>query len=366
MSHIRLHCTICGASHAANMENLWCRECAAPLEVDYLEPTSVQGAPALVHDSSALVSLGEGDTPSVVLSEAGGRLGLRRLYAKLEFLNPTGSYKDRGTAAVMSVAQEHGVTEVVEDSSGNAGASVAAYAARAGIKAHIFAPATAPAAKLRQISVYGAEVHAIEGTREATTEAALGFYPERRLVYASHALSPYFVEGTATFAGEIVEQLADEPPAHIVFPVGNGGLYLGAWKGFQRLLEAGRIQEMPRLHCVQASAVTPIVAAYRSEDWAPDPNARTVAGGVAVARPARQGEVLDALRATDGVALAVDDDEILRWRNLLAGSEGIFAEPTSAAAFAGLERLVQQGVIAADDTVLVPVTGFGLKDDPQG
>ena len=365
MSHIRLRCTRCGASHAADMDNLWCRECAAPLEVDYLEPPSVQGVGALLHDPGATVSLGEGDTPCVELSESGGRLGLRRLCAKLEFVNPTGSYKDRGTAAVMSVAREHGLKEVVEDSSGNAGASVSAYAARAGIKAHIFAPATAPAAKLRQIGVYGAEVHHIEGTREATTDAALAYYRERRLVYASHALSPYFVEGTATFADEVVEQLADEPPAHIVFPVGNGGLYLGAWKGFRRLLEAGRIREVPQLHCVQASAVTPIIAAYRGEDWAQDPKAGTIAGGISVATPARRGEVVEALRATGGVALAVEDAEILRWRNELAKSEGIFAEPTSAAAFAGLERLVQQGVIAADDPVLVPVTGFGLKDDPQ-
>ena len=146
------------------------------------------------------MSLNEGGTPCVELSATGRMLGLTQLFAKLEFLNPTGSFKDRGTAIMMSAAREHGVTEVVEDSSGNAGASVSAYAARAGIKAHVFAPSNAPQAKLQQIRVYGAETHLIEGSREATTEAALGYQKAGELVYASHNMSPYFIEGTKTLA----------------------------------------------------------------------------------------------------------------------------------------------------------------------
>lgn len=372
MSHIMLRCTACGAGHHADMATLACRECSSPLQVEYQEraerhaPPGGSNAgdiPLPFHGSESGVSLGEGDTPSVKLSRSGELLDLNELYAKLEFLNPTGSFKDRGTAVMMFVAKENGVTEIVEDSSGNAGASVAAYAARAGIKAHIFAPATAPAAKLRQIKVYGAEVHAIPGSREDTTAAAVAYYRERGLVYASHALSPYFLEGTKSFAYEVAEQFGSALPDHIVLPVGNGSLLIGAWIGFQELRDAGRVAKAPRLHCVQTRAVMPIASAYQKTAWSVGDAGATVAGGIAVAAPARQREILEVLRDTHGVAVAVEEDDILRWKERLARREGIFAEPTSAAAFAGLEQLVSQGTVAAEDRVLVPVTGFGLKDD---
>jgi len=290
-------------------------------------------------------------------------LGLNQLFAKLEFLNPTGSFKDRGTAIMMSAAREHGVTEVVEDSSGNAGASVSAYAARAGIRAHVFAPASAPQAKLQQIRVYGAETHLVEGSREATTEAALSYQKAGGLVYASHNMSPYFIEGTKTFAYELLEDLPTTP-RHIVMPVGNGSLFIGAWKGFQELLDAGAVAEIPRFHCVQATAVMPVVAAHTGQPWSPQQASSTVAGGIAVADPPRLKQTLRVLSTTGGVALAVEDEATLRWQRLLAEAEGIYAEPTSAAAFAGLEALVERGEIGADETVVVPITGFGLKDKP--
>ena len=267
---------------------------------------------------------------------------------------------------MMAVAREHGMAEVVEDSSGNTGASISAYAARNGITAHIFAPSTAPAAKVRQIAVYGAQLHSIDGSREEVAAAAVAYSKEeRRLVYASHALSPYFLEGTKTFAYEVAQRFGDEEkmPDHMVFPVGNGSLLIGAWKGFAELRDAGNIVEVPRLHVVQSRSVMPVVAAYRGEQWNRETAAGTVAGGIAVAAPARRAEMLRVLGATNGVAVAVDDSETLRWQQMLAKKEGIFAEPTSAAAFAGLAQLVDQGVIGSSESVLVPVTGFGLKDD---
>ena len=377
MSHITLHCTLCGTSHSADMATLLCRECGAPLEVWYADAATSVAGPRLpdwtgppiqlpFHDGGSLVSLGEGNTPCVELTGLGKLLGLERLYAKLEFLNPTGSFKDRGTAVMMSAAKEQGVTEIAEDSSGNAGASVAAYAARAGIKAHIFAPASAPIAKLQQIKVYGAETHCIDGSREETTAAAVAYCAERRLVYASHNLSPYFVEGTRTFAYEVAQQFPDGLPDHLVMPVGNGSLFIGAWKGFEELQDAGHVMEMPRLHCVQARAVMPIVAACRSEEWGPDSSARTIAGGISVATPPRKQEIINVLRASGGTALAVEDEETLRWQKLLAEREGIYAEPTSAAAFAGLERLVVRGDVRGAESVLMPITGSGLKDAPPG
>ena len=375
MSHTSLHCTECEASHPADMATLHCRACRAPLEVWYDEAAVDRAGPQLAgwtgtpillpfHDAADLVSLGEGNTPVVEVPALGRLLGLERLYAKLEFANPTGSFKDRGTAVMMSVARQHGVTEIVEDSSGNAGASVAAYAARAGIKAHIFAPASAPAAKMQQIRVYGAETHSIDGPREAATEAAVAYYRERGLVYASHNLSPYFIEGTRTFAYELAREFPQGLPDHVVMPVGNGSLYIGAWKGFEELRDGSHVSEMPRMHLVQSRAVMPLVAAYRGEQWAPEAGGRTIAGGISVGAPPRKRQCLAVLEASRGVALAVDDDDILRWQRLLAEEEGIYAEPTAAAAFAGIERLVESGVIGAGERVLAPVTGFGLKDAP--
>ncbi len=375
MAQFSLKCSKCRASYVADMATLHCKACNYPLDVDYTDVTTALSGPQPpnwagprmplpLHDADSWVSLGEGNTPCVRLPKLGKLLGLERLCAKLEFLNPTGSFKDRGTAIMMSVAREHGVTKIVEDSSGNAGASVSAYAARAGIKAHIFAPASTPAAKMQQVRVYGAKAHSIEGPREATTDAAMAFYTENRLVYASHNLSPYFLEGTKTFAYEVLQQFGDEIPDHIVVPVGNGSLITGPWKGFQELLQRGHISIVPRLHCIQARAVMPIAAAFMGKNWTPESDAQAIAGGIAMGAPPRKQQVVDILRDKGGKALAVEDNEILRWHRLLAEQEGIYAEPTSATAFAGLEALVKQGDVQSSDLVLVPITGFGLKDVP--
>lgn len=300
----------------------------------------------------------------VPLATLGKRLGLTALFGKLECQSPTGSFKDRGSTVLMSVLKEGGVAEIAEDSSGNAGASIAAYATRAGITAHIFAPASAPLAKLQQIKVYGARVHLIEGPREAATQAAMDYLAQRGLVYASHNLSPYFLEGAKTFAYEVVRQSRDGLPGHIVIPVGNGSLLIGAWKGFLELKAKGAISFIPRLHAVQAEAVRPITSAYEGTPWRPQPGARTVAGGISVAQPPRLRQALRAIQETGGTAVAVPDEAILRWQIALAQEEGLYAEPTSAAGFAGVELLVQRGVIEADAPVLVPITGMGLKDTP--
>ena len=229
------------------------------------------------------------------------------------------------------------------------------------MKAHIFAPSSAPQAKLRQIVAYGAQVHSIPGPREATTAAAVEYATEHSLVYASHVLSPYFVEGTKLFAYEVFHQSADSMPKHIVMPVGNGSLLLGALKGFSELKRGGHITKIPRLHAVQAKSVMPIVAAFQSF-VDPPPVETTVAGGIAVGAPARLGEIVSAIKTTDGTATAVEENDILTWRDTLAQTEGIYGEPTSAAAFAGLAQLIEQGIISPYERILIPITGFGLKD----
>ena len=357
-----LRCAPCDISLSADVTTLACPGCPRPLEVDYPGHDYGGAIPPMPVGKHLLdcVTLGEGDTPVVSLRTAAARLGIESLDAKLEYLNPTGSFKDRGTVVVIAAAVGHGVSEVVEDSSGNAGASVSAYAGRAGMRAHIFAPSSAPQAKLRQIVAYGAQVHSIPGPREATTAAAVQYSAERGLVYASHVLSPYFVEGTKLFAYEVFRQLGGKMPRHVVMPVGNGSLLLGALKGFSELRRGGRISEMPRLHAVQAGSVMPIVAAFEGTD-APAAGS-TVAGGIAVGSPARLEEIVEAIRATDGTATAVEEADILNWRDVLAQTEGVYGEPTSAAAFAGLAGLVERGIIRPDERALVPVTGFGLKD----
>ena len=389
MSHISLRCAECAANYRADMSTLHCEECEGVLDVAYEQgalrqaPSASsgqalrqaqdtarderggQGAPEMpipLHYPDDAITLGEGDTPSVALRSAGKCLGVDDIFAKLEMMNPTGSFKDRGTAVMMSVAKELGVQEVVEDSSGNAGASVAAYAARAGIGAHIFAPASAPAAKLGQIAVYGATTHLIEGDRQAVTDAAIEFAERNGMVYASHNLSPYFTEGTKTFAYEVAEEFGGDLPRHIVIPVGNGSLLIGAHTGFGELLRNGRIPAIPKLHAIQARAVMPLAAAFVNESQ-PAPAARsTIAGGIAVANPPRLRQSLHALRDTGGSAIAVEESDILRWQRVLAREEGVFVEPTSAAAFAGVEALVGKGTIRHSESVLVAATGFGLKD----
>ena len=263
-----LRCTACSRDHTPDMRTLRCQECTSPLVVAY--PSDAE--PVL---NACPVSLGEGHTPVVPLPAIADSLGLNTLYAKLEFASPTGSFKDRGTALMLAAAREFGVDEIVEDSSGNAGASVAAYAARLGIKAHVFTPDSAPETKLRQIKVYGAELHLVPGPREAAAEAALAFCREHNLVYASHNFSPYFLEGTKTFAHELPTDFPHGLPDHIVMPVGNGSLFLGTWLGLRELQNRGTIDTLPKLHVVQAEPVMPIVAAFRGQTWTPTPGTRT-------------------------------------------------------------------------------------------
>lgn len=312
-------------------------------------------------DPSMANSLGEGDTPLVLLEKTGDELGLGSLWAKLEFMAPTGSFKDRGSAILTTMGRDLGVTEFIEDSSGNAGASLAAYAAAAGLKAHVFAPASAASGKLDQIQIFGASLHKIEGPRQAATDAAEEFVEERGLVYMSHNLSPYFSEGMKAASYEIVDVL-DDGIDHVVLPVGNGSLLIGMVRGYQELFEAGIVAKIPKFHGVQAHAVRPVVAALTGESWSHDDVQPTNASGIAVSKPPRLAEMLDAIQSTGGSGVTVDEESLTKWQSRLASSEGVFAEMTSAGAFAGLAKLIDSGVIDRDSNVCVPITGSGLKE----
>jgi threonine synthase len=281
---------------------------------------------------------------------------------------PTGSFKDRGATATLTRARELGVERVVEDSSGNAGAAIATYAARAGIAAEIYVPADVKESKLRAIRRAGAEPVRIEGSRGDVTDAcvaALGGEADEDSPtdawYASHAWNPAFFEGTATVAYEIALQRGWGAPDAVVTPLGHGTLFLGAYRGFKRLERAGWIDSVPRLYGAQAAGVAPVVRALHGPEAAdPDGAVNDAADGIQIAEPVRDREIRAAIDATDGDALAVTEAAATRELDRLHAA-GFYTEPTCAVAPAALRSLRDRGEIGPDDDVVVPLTGSGLK-----
>jgi threonine synthase len=260
-----------------------------------------------------LVSLGEGDTP--LLSH---RIFSREIFFKCEYLNPTGSFKDRGSAVLVSALISAGIEEAVEDSSGNAGASFAAYTARAGIRTRIYVPEYASGPKQLQIDAYGAQITKIAGPRSATAQAVQR-EAEGGIVYASHAYLPHGIAGFATIAFEIAEQLKGSPGT-VITPVGQGTLLLGLHRGFQALRSAGIIERIPALVGVQASACAPLWAAFSGGASGVHKVSEgvTVAEGVRIIQPLRGDTVLQAIEESGGLMIAVDEEKIMKGRDALA------------------------------------------------
>jgi threonine synthase len=312
-------------------------------------------ARALLVSAEHAVSLGEGWTPLVA-----GDFGGTPVRYKLEFVMPTGSFKDRGTTVMVSYLRSRGIDRVLEDSSGNAGASLAAYAAAAGMRCRILVPETASYPKIAQIAAAGADVVAVPGTRQDVAEAALRQSAE--VFYASHNWQPFFVEGCKTLAYELWEQLGFRAPDSVVVPLGYGSNVLGCERGFGELLRRGEIGRPPRIFGVQAARCAPYHAAFEAgvDHLVPTPIGPTVAEGIASARPTRVAEVLGAVRETGGAVVAVDEPEIVAATRDLA-RRGLYVEPTAAAAAAGLARLVAEGAIRPGETTVLVLTGSGLK-----
>ena len=358
---ITLVCSACGQ---VAVPTAWrCTACGGVLEIEWLPPFDADAI--RTHEWSlwrygAMLpaprrfSLGEGMTPLVPVHTGNGVPFL----AKLEYLNPTSSYKDRGTAVMLNTLLSQGVEAVIEDSSGNAGASIAAYAAGIGMQARIFVPAAAPPAKKGMIARFGAEVVEVGGTRADVSAAVEQAAAET--VYASHAWNPLFIAGQMTCAWEIWEQMSRRAPTAIVCPIGQGLLFLGLYRGFKALLDAGLIDRMPRLFGAQSAAYDPIVRAVESgaEDAEPSGSGRTVADGIQIAHPVRSRAVLAAIRATGGGAFRADDQTILAAQTSLA-HRGLFVEPTSATAAAVLPQV--HTALGAPAEIVVPLTGNGLK-----
>ena len=363
-----LICETCGQK-TEEQSLPWRCPCGGPLACDpdafrYAPNPSLPGlwryASSLpVADPKNAVHLGEGMTPLVPVKWDYGA-GKAEILCKMDMLNPSGSYKDRGAAVAMSRLRELGLAKLVEDSSGNAGAAMAAYAAAAGIACDIFVPASASEGKCVQIAACGANLRRIPGPREAAAaaaeEAAKGDY------YASHNWNPYFPEGVKTYAFELFEQLDAQVPDNIIVPAGQGSLISGAWKAFSEIAAAGKSARMPRIFGIQSTHCAPLYHAWKNGDATTRPFEKkpTIAEGIASALPVRPAAVLRIVRDSKGEFAAVTETEIWAAFEKLA-RVGLYAEPTSATAPAGLSRLWQEGAIRPGECTVVLLSGFGLK-----
>jgi threonine synthase len=375
-----LECSACPKRYEAGKAWNLC-ECGAPLLVRYDLAAARQGwsrewlasgpssmwryAPVLpVSQPSALVTLGEGWTPLIKARNYGASAGLPNLWVKDEGINPTGSFKARGLACAISMCKELGISKVALGSAGNAASATAAYAAAAGIEAHIFMPKDVPQANYIECMSFGARVTLVDGLISdcgrmvAERKAAEGWYEINTLK------EPYRIEGKKTMGYEVAEQFRWRLPKAILYPTGGGVGLIGMWKAFEEMEALGWTgPERPKMIVVQADGCAPVVRAFeqgkdRCEFWE---NANTVSAGLRVPKPLGDALILRAVRDSGGTCVAVSDRASLEAGARLARLDGIFAAPEGAACFAALDRLVQSGFLTADDEVLVYNTGAGLK-----
>ncbi len=361
-----LVCTACGSRYDM-MDSRWQCRCGGLLDLCFeagFLPDALKDRQATlwryreaipIGHSAHIYSLGEGFTPLLEITVAG-----KKVWVKQEQFAPTGSFKDRGAAVLINHVKALGIERIVEDSSGNAGAAIAAYCANMEIQCDIYVPDSTSRGKLAQIESYGATLHKIRGSRDDTAAAVLE--AAEKYYYASHVWNPFFFHGVKTFAFEVWEQLGGQVPDTLVLPVGNGSLLLGAFMGFKELSAAGLSSRMPRIIGVQAAGCAPLVKSFKenlAEIPAISPQ-KTVAEGIAIAQPRRGKQLMDAVKQTNGEFLAVSEDEIKSALKKMH-RQGFYIEPTSAVAIAGLEKYLLQSPQPKDEKIISLFTGHGLK-----
>ncbi len=376
-----LACSECGSVFDADRVQTVCQACDSPLLARYdLERVGdtldrdelsrrLSGlwrwAELLpVRDPAWRLTLGEGDTPLHHVRRLGDRLGLRRLFVKDEGLNPTGTFKARGLAVAVGRASELGVREFVIPTAGNAGRALAAYAARAGLKAHVFMPGDAPRSSRVEVAAAGADLVLVDGLIDLAGRQAAATARSEGWFDISTFREPYRVEGKKTMGLEMAEAFGWELPEVVVYPTGGGTGLVGIWKAFEELRALGWVgARRPRLVCVQSAGCAPVARALernadRVEPW---PDARTAAQGLRVPRPYADRLILRAVRESGGTGLVVTDDEMRRAQVELAQAEGILACLEGAATLAGLHKLLETGWIDVDERIVLLNTGSGLK-----
>ncbi len=382
MSYLtHLECSVCARSYSADQAINLCAHCARPLLARYdlqeagrrLDRDRLQSrAPTIwryqellpVRDPATIVSLGEGGSPVLPLPRLGECYGLRHLYLKDEGQNPTGSFKALGLSVAISRAVELGVRQVVIPTAGNAGGALAAYAARAGIPAHVFMPRDAPLVNQIEVSVTGAELHLVDGRIDDAGRMAAELARENGWFDVSTLKEPYRLEGKKIMGYELAAHFRWRLPDVVVYPTGGGTGLIGMWKAFAELQALGWIDgHRPRMVAVQSAGCAPVVKAFLggavdTEYW---PDAHTDAAGLRVPATIGGRMMLKVLRESGGIGLAVNDADIRRAQRQLASTEGIYVSLEAAATVAGLEELAGSGWIAPSESVVLFGTGSGLK-----
>ncbi len=317
-----------------------------------------------VEDPERIVTLGEGGTPLMRMTNLEEKLGVTNLYVKEEGLNPTGTFKARGISAAISKGLELGATGFTMPSAGNAAGAAAAYCARAGLSAKVFMPQDAPESNKKECLVAGSELNLVDGLIGDAGRIAVAVAQEQGLFDLSTLKEPYRAEGKKSMGLELAMQFGWRMPDAIIYPAGGGTGIIGMNKGFLELLELGWIQgDLPKFIAVQAEGCQPIVKAFHegkdtAEPW---PNAATVADGLRVPGPFADYLMLHAIRDTGGTALAVADQDMIAAMYELATAEGIFACPEGAATLVAYKRLLAEGFLSRDETVVLFNTGSGYK-----
>ena len=381
MNVTHLECAACGTRHEARVLHNLCRECGKPLLVRY---DLARAASSLTKESlkdrspdlwryrevlpveldENIVTLGEGFTPLVRASRLGALLGLTNLFIKDEGQNPTQSFKARGMAAAVSMAKELGAKKLAVPSAGNAAGALAAYAARAGIEAHIFMPKDTPRANVVECEQTGAQVTLMDGLI-TDCGAEVGRRKEAEGWFDVSTLKePYRIEGKKTMGYELAEQFAWHLPDVIIYPTGGGTGLIGMWKAFDEMEQLGWIgPRRPRMVTVQAAGCAPIVRAFEegkrfAEEF---PRAHTTASGLRVPKAIGDFLIIDALRVSGGTAIAVTDEELIAATKEIGAAEGIFCAPEGAACLPALRSLLAAGSVQPDERVVLFNTGSGVK-----
>ncbi len=377
-----LQCIACGEKYGEEEIVYSCRQCGDLLEVKYdyevlkekLRESNWRSVPLSVwryrplmpvRDHSRIVSLNEGGTGLHRCKRLGKLLGVERLYVKNEGENPTGSFKDRGMTVGVTKAVELDMKMVICASTGNTSASLAAYAAKAGLQCIVLIPSGKIAyGKLAQAMIYGANVVQIKGNFDQALKIVLELSEEYRKVYLLNSVNPFRIEGQKSLAYEICDQLNGETPDKVVVPVGNAGNISAIWKGFCDFCQINLISSLPQMIGVQAEGAAPIAQAVKegSNSIVPVDHPETVATAIRIGAPLSWKKAMRAIRESEGTAETVTDQEILEAQRMLARHEGLFVEPASASSIAGLKKLVELGRVDEKATIVCVVTGHGLKD----
>ena len=318
-----------------------------------------------IHEATNVVTLCEGGTGLHHSKRLGEVLGLTDLWIKNEGENPTGSFKDRGMTVGVTKAVELGAKHVICASTGNTSASLAAYAARAGIRCTVLIPSGKIAyGKLSQAMIHGAKVLQVRGNFDEALEFVLKLAEKHSSIYLLNSINPFRIEGQKSLGYEICEQLDYNAPDRLIVPVGNAGNISAIWKGFSEFYNLGSINKLPKMTGIQAVGSAPIVKAVKSHNSkiVPVAEPETVATAIRIGAPVSWRKAINAINESHGTAETVTDDEILDAQRILAQVEGIFVEPASAASIAGLRKLVRNGIINKDERIVCVTTGHGLKD----